>query len=482
MQRSFKTIAGVVALVLLPAAIAAAGGPDWPHWRGPEVSGIAPSADPPLEWSETKNVRWKVPLAGQGLSTPIVWDDLVILQAAIPADASAAKKEAKERAKEQRERGERSERPREERRARERRRDRGDRGDRGNRGPRGGRRGGDSRTPQAEAQQFTVIAFDRQTGETKWQKVVREEVPHEGSHPDGSLAPASPITDGEHLYAYFGSRGLYKMTKSGEVVWEKDLGDMKTRSGFGEGSSPALSGDALIVNWDHEGDSFIVALDKNTGEERWRKARDEPTSWSTPVIVEDGGKSLAIVSATNRVRAYDVATGDVVWEVGGLGLNATPTPIVKDDMVWVMTGYRDSKIMAVRYKGATGDITGSDRVVWSDTKGTSYVPSGLLYGDALYYLQRNNAILSCVDPMTGSPHYEQTRLEAVKGVYASLTGAAGRVYVVGRNGTTQVLRAGKTFETLATNELEDSFSASPAIADGEIFLRGMKSLYCIAKE
>ncbi len=325
------------------------------------------------------------------------------------------------------------------------------------------------------------MALDRRTGKTVWERVVREQIPHAGNHQDGSLAPASPVTDGEHVFAYFGSRGLYCLDMKGEVVWEKDLGDMQTRNGFGEGSSPVLHGATIVVNWDHEGDSFIVALDKTTGRERWRRARDEVTSWSTPLILEDGGRPQVVVSAAGRVRGYDLASGKTVWECGGLGVNCAPTPVADFGLVFAMSGYRDPALLAIRCRGAEGDLTDSASVAWRLDRGTPYVPSPLLYGDALYFTQKNSGILSCYNAKSGSPFYDQQRLDELSGIYASPVGANNRVYIVGRNGATYVLKRGPEFDVLAINNLNDSFTASPAIAGDELYLRGLKHLYCLAE-
>lgn len=451
---------------------AAEGDRYWGQWRGPAASGIAADSKPPLTWSEEKNVRWKTDLPGHGLSTPIVWGDMVFIQTAVPVNPK--KEEPGDDADAGRGRGE----------GRDREARRGERGE----GPRGegrrgqGRRRGMRRPPPTDPYKFDVMAFDRRTGVQVWAKTLTEEVPHEGSHRDGSLAPASPVTDGKHLYAYFGSRGLYCLSMTGEVVWKKDLGDMKTRNGFGEGSSPGLFGDTIVINWDHEGESFIVALDKATGKQKWRRDRDEVTSWSTPFLLHDQGRDQVVISAAKRVRSYDLKSGEVIWECGGLGLNCTPTPVVGSGLIFVMSGYRDPALLAISYAGAKGDLTESASVAWRTEKGTSYVPSPLLYGDSLYFLQKNSGILSCVDPKTGRPHYDQQRLEGIDGVYASLVGANDHVYIVGRNGKTVVLKRGPAFETVAVNELDDSFSASPAIVGNELFLRGMKHLYCIAAD
>ena len=454
---------------MTPSADGVPAATSWYQWRGPNMNGVAPQGNPPVEWSEDRNIKWKVEIPGSGHSTPIITGDLVIVQTAIPANPP--KQKATDGAANAVPKSEGEPSPREGR------RDEGRQGDR-DRGPAGGR--GMPREAPTESYKFTVIALDRCTGKPAWERVVREQIPHEGSHADGSLASASPVTDGEHIFAYYGSRGLYCLTMKGDLVWEKDLGDMKTRNGFGEGNSPALHGDSLVVNWDHEGEDFIVALDKKTGHERWRRERDEPTSWSTPLIIEDGSRTQVIVSADNFVRSYDLETGETIWECGGLGANAVPTPLATSNLVFAMSGFSDPALLAIRYREAKGDVTDSASVAWKLTEIASYVPSPLLYGDALYFLQKNTGMLSCVDPETGKLRFEKQRLEGITGVYASPVGAADRLYVVGRNGTTQVLKRGNSFESLAINKLEDEFSASPAIAGNELFLRGHKRLYCIA--
>ena len=306
-------------------------------------------------------------------------------------------------------------------------------------------------------------------------------MPHESGHQTASQASASPVTDGEHIWASFGSRGLYCLDKNGKVIWEKDLGVMQTRNEFGEGASPVLHGDTLVLNWDHEGESFIVALDKRTGEQRWKKSRDEPTSWSTPLVIEDDGRALVVVSASNRVRAYDLKTGEVVWNCAGLGLNCVPTPVEHEGMLWVMSGYREAAGMAIRFAGAKGDISDSDRVTWKIDRGLSYVPSPVLYDGKLYFFQKFSGVLSCYDLKSGKAHYTEQRVEGVGNIYASPVGAGGRIYVLDREGAAAVFRHGETFELLANNKLDDAFDASPVIAGDELYLRGHKYLYKLAK-
>jgi outer membrane protein assembly factor BamB len=332
-----------------------------------------------------------------------------------------------------------------------------------------------------EAYQFAVISVDRTSGKILWQKVAREEVPHEGHHRDHGFASASPVTDGEHLYVSFGSRGIFCYDLKGNLKWEKDLGDMQTRNSFGEGASPAVHGDTLVVNWDHEGDDFIVALDKRTGAERWRTKRDEPTTWSTPLIVEHDGKAQVVVSATNRIRSYDLKNGEQIWECGGMTANAIPTPVTDFGHVYAISGFRGAALLAIKL-GRTGDLTDSDAITWKHAKATPYVPSPLLNGERLYFYSGNNGVLSAFNAKTGKPLFESERIDGLLGgVYASPVSANGHVYLVGRDGKTVVIKDGDKVEPIATNKLDDKFDASAAIVGKEIFLRGHQYLYCIAE-
>ncbi len=330
------------------------------------------------------------------------------------------------------------------------------------------------------AQEFVILALSRDDGSVLWQQTARQEMPHEGAHPNGTWASNSAVTDGVHVYAFFGSRGLYCYDVDGNLKWEKDLGDMTIRLGFGEGASPALAGDKLIVNWDHEGQSFIVALDKSTGEEIWRRERNELTSWTTPIIVEHDGRHQIITSATNRVRSYDLDTGELIWEGSGVTMNAIPSPVAADGFVYLTSGFMGNALRAIRLDMARGDISRSAAVVWERDRDTPYVPSPLLYGDNLYILKTNSAILSSVDAKTGEVNYGPLRLEGLAEVFASPVGAADRVYIVGRDGSTLVIQNGREFEVLARNSLDDGFDASPAIVDQEIYMRGYRFLYRIS--
>ncbi len=416
------------------------------------MTGVAPHGDPPVEWSESKNIRWKVEIPGLGHATPIVWKDRIYVQTAVKTDQKAAA-EAKEQPAQ----------------------------------PEGrrGRRGGhwmQSVTP-THVHRFVLLALDRRTGKTIWERTLREELPHEGGHQDSSQASHSPVTDGEHIIAFFGSRGLYCLDMEGQVLWKEDFGKMQTRMGFGEGASPTLHADTVIVNWDHEGQSYIVAFGKKTGEQRWKIDRDEATSWGTPLVVTAKGRRQVITSATNRIRSYDLDTGDMLWQCSGLTMNVIPSPFEREGLAYFASGFRGSALLAVRYADALGDITDSKSLAWVyKGKSTPYVPSMLLYEDLLYFLDTNRAVLSCVDAKTGEPRYTKQRLEGLQQVFASPVAAEDRVYVAGRDGKTAVIQSGLEFKLLATNSLEESFTASPVIVGRGLFLRGQSHLYCIAHD
>jgi outer membrane protein assembly factor BamB len=351
-------------------------------------------------------------------------------------------------------------------------------GDRRERGRRGGRRGRRASKP-THVYEFRVLALDRGDGRVVWSRTVNESVPHEGIHPTGSFAAGSPLTDGNRIYAFFGSRGIYCLDMDGNVKWSKDLGDMRTRNGFGEGASPAVHGDTIVIPWDHEDDSFIAALDAGTGDERWRVARDEKTSWTTPVVVEVNGKPQVVMAGTNATVAYDLASGEEVWRLSGLTGNVTPTPVVGHGMIYLMSGFRGSALQAVRLEAAKGDITGTDAVVWTHGRGTPYVPSPVLSDRYLYFLRSNNGIISCYDAISGERYYDGERLERVENVYASPVAAGGHVYVCSRDGNIAVLKDGPELEVVATNSVGEGIDASPAIVGDAIYLRGANHLFRI---
>jgi outer membrane protein assembly factor BamB len=414
----------------------------WPQWRGPFFNGMA-RGDAPTVWNDTTNIKWKTEIPGRGFSTPVVWGNRLFLTTAVPIGTPPPAPAPTE--------GQR-------------------------RGPGGGA------GPMVE-HRFDVLALDRITGKIIWQKTARTSTPHEGYHRAyGSFASNSPATDGKYVYASFGSRGIYCYDFNGKLIWEKDLGvQMKMRNSFGEGSAPLLHGDRLFLVFDQESGSFMVALDKRNGKELWRATRDEPSSWSTPLAIEHNGRTEIVVSATNRVRSYDAATGKIVWESAGLGSNAIPVPVYQNGMVYVMSGHRDPKLMAIKL-GKQGDLTGSDAIAWSHTRGVPYTASPVLYENKLYVVT-DNGMVSAFNATTGEPYYAQTRLPKAANLKASMVGANGKLYLATEDGDVVVMKMGEKFEIIATNHLTDQvFISTPVIAGGELFLRGKTTLFCISEK
>jgi len=409
----------------------------WPAWRGPLATGEAPLSQPPTTWSESENLRWKARLPGRGHGSPIVWGNRVFVTTAIPVGDELPSRSTK--------------------------------------AP-----GAHDNIPVSRRQQFAALAIDRETGTVVWQRVLREAFPHDGGgHYTGSLASQSPVTDGTRLYVSFGSEGIFALDWQGAVVWERDLGKMYPVHGHGEGSSPAVWRDLLFVNWDHEPESFLVALDSGTGEERWRVARDEITSWGSPVIIDHRGEPQLVVSGTRRIRAYRPETGELIWECGGLSTNVVASPVAGDGFLFAGSSYDTKAFLAIRLEGARGDLTGGEQVVWSRNRATPYVPSPLLAGGTLFFLHHYQGVLIGVDPRTGEDRPGAFRLPGMTDVYASPVAAAGRIYITDRDGTTVVYQQGERPKFVAENRLEDRFSASAAMAGREFFLRGERWLYCL---
>ncbi|HXX95138.1 MAG TPA: PQQ-binding-like beta-propeller repeat protein [Planctomycetota bacterium] len=397
----------------------------WPQFRGPSGNGHAPHGDPPLEWSETKNVRWKVEIPGAGSATPVVWGDRIFVLTAIDTGSPGS----------------------------------------------GGR----------TLHRFDVLALDRATGSTLWRKTATEQVPHEGLHATNTYASGSPATDGKILIASFGSRGLFAYDLDGALRWKRDLGPMKIKVGFGEGISPVLWDGFVVVNRDHEAGSEVVCLEAQTGESRWRQARDEGTTWTTPLVVEDRGVTQVVINGTKKTRSYELATGKLLWECGGQGMNPIPVPVARGGVVYCMTGYKGYSIAAIRLD-SRGDVTGSGQVVWSRHDAAPYVASPLLYEDLIYFGKEREPIVACIDAASGEVQWGPERIAGLDTLYASPAGAAGRIYLAGRNGTTVVLKHGRTFEILATNVLPEGIDASPVIVGRRLYLRTARHLYAIGTD
>lgn len=408
---------------------------NWPKWRGPFETGVAPGGNPPITWGEGRNIRWKTDIPGTGNATPIVWEEQVILLSAVKTDVPA--------------------------------------------------RSGESNMNQQDADfihKFQVISVDRNSGKIKWATTVREEAPFSQTHEYGSWASNSPVTDGEHIFAYFGSHGLYCLKMDGTLVWERDLGRMEKVMNFGEGSSPSLFREKLILLRDHEGPSSLLALDKSSGRTIWEVGRDEISSWATPLIVTFRGNPQVVTSATNKVRSYSIDEGELLWECTGMTRNVIPSPMYADGMVYLLSGYRGNSVMAIDLSKASGDLSGTDAIVWKYEMNTPYTPCGILMDGRIYFLKTNNGYLTCLDAKNGREYYSSARLEGISNIFTSPVAVRDRIYIVGTNGTTCVVQSGDSFKILAQNNLEDEFYASPVISGDELLIRGVHSLYCISAD
>jgi len=413
---------------------------NWPYWRGPAADGMA-SGDAPLQWSETQNVAWRTEIPGLGHSSPVVWGDRIFLTTAIKTGGAATAGTPEPAA-----------------------------AGFNPHGPTG---------PLVE-HKFDVLCLDRKTGKIIWQRTAKTAVPHEAGHSQyGSFAPNSPVTDGKFVYAFFGSRGMYCYDLNGKLIWEKDFGvQMRMRMAFGEGMAPVLAGNKLILVFDHEGDSFMSVLDKTSGKELWRVSRPEKTNWAAPLVVQFKGRTEVVVAGSSKTRSYNLDDGKVIWECAGLGANTIPQPVRQDDLVFVMTGYRNPMLQAIRL-GREGDLTGTDAIVWTQTKGNSYTPSPVIF-DNKFYALTDTGMLSCYNAKTGVPYYQQVRLPKTYSFKSSPVGVNGKLYMASENEDVIVVKMGEKLEVLATNTMKDQvFIATPAIVGGEIYLRSKTSLFCI---
>jgi outer membrane protein assembly factor BamB len=419
-----------------------AGDGDWPRWRGPGNDGMA-RGDAPLHWSDTEHIKWKAEIPGRGHSSPVIWGDRVFVTTAVPTSAPEADTSSTTNI--------------------------------------GRTRGGFGKQGPQQEQKLILMALDRKTGKLVWQQAAKVATPHEGYHPTyGSFASNSPVTDGKHVVAFFGSRGVYCYDMDGKKLWEKDFGiQLKMFMTFGEGAWPMIEGDKLLLLFDNEVDSFLVALDVSTGKELWRTPRpDGNTNWSGPVVITVDGKKQVVVSATKKVHAYDLETGKPIWEVAGLGQNTIPAPVAADGLIFLMSGFRNPNLMAVKL-GREGDLTGTDAIVWQNQKGNAHTASPVLHDGKLYVLT-DSGMLSCFDAKTGKAFYQQQRLPKPYNFKASPVGVNGKLYLASEEGDVIIVKMGETYEVLATNTLDGQmFIGTPAVADGEIYLRGQNTLFCI---
>ena len=420
----------------------------WPHWRGPAASGVSPERGLPTQWSDSDNIAWKAAIRGLGISSPIVSGDLVIVT------SQAGSGEVRP----------------------------GPRLVQGGNPAEAGERalGAVSPKPTGEGGKvvFLVSAFDRRSGGKKWEY----ELPAEGDltavHEKHNLASPSPVADGERIYAWFGTGQVAAIDTSGKLVWKKHLGAEYGPFviNWGHGSSPVVHNGQLLLLCYHEKSSYLLALDAKTGAVRWKS--DAPagvTSYSTPLVVESGGKTEIVVNSSAGISGHDFATGARTWYFDEANRFPIPTPLVQDGVIYASRGYRSSPVVAIR-AGGSGDIAAS-RVVWRMPSGAPYISSPI-HHEGLIYMTGDVGVLTVCDAKTGERVYQ----ERVGGVFtASPVAGDGKVYLVSEDGETIVLRAGRTPTILSRNRLAARQLASPAIAGGRLFIRSDDVLYAIGK-
>jgi len=414
---------------------------NWPQWRGPDGSGVSNEKNLPSEWSPTKNIKWKTPIEGRSHSSPIVWGNRVFLTTAVEGAVVPGAKAVKHM-------------------------------------------DGDKEFLHPDSigadhkHTFKVLCIDRDSGKILWQSTAWEGTPYDNRHRKSSYAASTPTTDGKLVYAFFGTEGLYAYDFKGNLAWKAQLGNLGT-VGMGTGTSPILFENLVIVQCDEENGeaSFIVAFDKKTGKEVWETPRKVQVSWSTPILVRTATRPELITSGTEFLISYDPATGKELWRHKGVESNAIPSPVANSEMAYLVAGFPAKIAYAIKL-GQNGDLTGTPNVPWKYEKGTAYVPSPILYGDYLY-LTTDRGILTCIDAKTGEVKYEGGRIPIPATFTASPVAFENKILMTSEDGDTFIIKAGPKHEVLGTNSVGEPVYASPAIADGRIFIRGEKNLYCI---
>ena len=430
------------ALLASPAGHAADVGAEdrWPGWRG-DGQGVARHARLPLEWTASRNVAWKTEIPGRGHSSPIVWGNRLFLTTAIEGDVVPGAKAIEHVAE-----------------------------------------GQQFVHPEAigadRRHTFKLLSLDVKDGRVLWERTAWEGTPVDSRHKKASFASPTAATDGERVYAYFGSEGLYAYDFEGTLVWKFDPGVVGTM-GVGVGTSPLLYRDLVILLCDEDNGekSYLVALDRRTGKEKWRVPRKIEVSWATPVVVPAAGRDELVTAGNQLVQAYDPETGRELWRMKGLESNAVTTPLVGDGVVIVSSGYPSKITIAVK-PGGSGDVTDSSQVLWRYNKGSAYVPSPILY-DGHVYLMTDRGLLTCLDARTGEVRYEGARPPVPASFMASPVAVNGHLLLTSQDGDTFVVRAGPRFELVGTNPLGEPISASAAVAGGRLFIRGERHLFAI---
>ncbi len=442
MTRTLKSTSMALIGAMLSAAPIVAGD-HWPQFRGPGARGVADQEGLPSSWSATENVVWKREVPGRGWSSPIVWGDALFLTT-VSSDGPV------ENAK------------------------------------KGLYYGGNRSKPSPHNHQWLVYRLDARDGRVVWKRLVHAARPGAPLHVKNTYASETPVTDGERVYSYFGNVGVFVHNFDGELVWRKRFEPRPTRYGWGTAASPVLHGDRLYIVNDNEEESFLIALDRKTGDTVWRVERDEKSNWATPFVWQNPKRSEIITPGTGKVRSYDLS-GELLWELRGMSSITIPTPFAAHGMLYFGAGFvldESKPVYAVR-PGASGDIslaptgTSNEWIAWCDRDAAPYNPSFIVYGDHLYTLF-DRGFLACREARTGEVVYRKRRIgEGASAFTSSPWAYDGKIFCLSEDGDTFVIRAGPEFEVLGVNSLDEMCMATPAIAGGRLYVRTLSKVFCI---
>ncbi|MFA6239317.1 MAG: PQQ-binding-like beta-propeller repeat protein [Candidatus Hydrogenedentales bacterium] len=438
-------------LLFAERAASAEAGNNWPQFRGPGGRGISESSALPEQWSATENVAWKTDIPGRGWSSPIVWGNRVFLTTVVSEGEIEAPKK-------------------------------------------GLYFGGERKDIPDVARKWMVYCLDLEGGQILWERQVHEGKPAMPIHIKNSYASETPVTDGERVYVYFGNLGLWCFDFEGNQIWTKALEPRQTRFGWGTAASPVLHKDRLYIVNDNEEDSYLLALDKLTGNEVWRVARDEKSNWSTPYVWETDKRTEIVTPGSGLVRSYDL-DGNVLWSLKGMSSITISSPYAANGLLYVSSGYVGDKrrpLYAIR-PGASGDIslgtgqngevqTSNASIAWSDPQGAPYNPTTLVYGERLYVLY-DRGFVACFNALDGSAVYERQQIPEAGGFTCSPWAYGDRIFCLNEDGVTFVLKAGDVFELVRKNPLagDDMGMSTPAIAGDRLLIRSSARVYCIRK-
>jgi len=450
MIRRMMTLSPPVALLFALTFSSAERNASWPSFRGLNASGIAEGYPLPATWNveRSENVRWKTPIPGLGLSSPIVWENRIFVSSAISGQDKS--------------------------------------------GLRIGLYGDIESVKDDTVHRWIVYCVDKRTGKIVWERTAHAGAPKVKRHPKSTHANSTLATDGKHVVAFFGSEGLYCYDMDGKLLWSKDFGILDSgyfsapEAQWEFGSSPIIFENMVFLQCDVQKGSFIAAFRLTDGSEVWRTSRDDVPTWGTPVIYESGRNAQIVVNGFRHIGGYEARTGKELWKMRGGGDIPVPTPVVFGDMVFITNAHgRLAPVYAIRLS-ATGDISlqgeqsSNEHVAWSQSRDGSYMATPIVYREHLYNC-RWNGVLSCYEARSGNRLYQERLGEGMSAFTASPVAADGKIYIAAEDGDVYVIKAGPKYELLAKNSMGEACMATPAISEGSLFFRTQSHLVAISE-